>query len=176
MAVKSPQLKNLLLLFTDLSAFARMSEEIADPVELFRIMNAYFEFIGKIVDDHGGETIKCLGDSALIVFPEEKVDNGVEAAFQIKSEGDKWLANKGFRCKTVVKGNFGAVAYGSMGPVGKKITDVFGTTVNETFLLKSNGIAFTASAFRKMAPETRKLLKKHTPAIRYIAIEERHRD
>jgi len=66
-----------------------------------------------------------------------------------------------------------------IGPLGTrddKRRDVLGATVNTMFMLKTTGFAMTPEAFRKLAPETRKLFKKHTPPVVYIPTEQPHRD
>ena len=51
---------------------------------------------------------------------------------------------------------------------------MYGQTVMVAATIKSSGLALTAQAFRKLNKETRKLFKKHTPAISYIPVDERH--
>ena len=63
-----------------------------------------------------------------------------------------------------------------MGTRDERRSDLFGNTVNTAALTKSNGMAITPQVFRKLDKETRALLKKHTPAVTYIGVGERHRD
>jgi len=54
--------------FTDLRGFTRLSETV--PIEdVLTILNAWFEIVGEVVDAHGGEVLKFIGDAVLAIFP-----------------------------------------------------------------------------------------------------------
>lgn len=90
-----------------------------------------------------------------------------------QATGNTWLHDNGMSCSHYFKVHFGPVMAGPIGTRTDKRLDVFGETVNIAATLKAGGIAITPQVFRKLAPETRKLFKKHTPPITYIPVEER---
>ncbi|MFT5090487.1 MAG: class 3 adenylate cyclase [Planctomycetota bacterium] len=131
---------------------------------------------GIAIERAGGVIVKFIGDAALVVFSEESVDAGVVALLELREEGDAWLSERGLHSQHIVKAHFGPVTCGPIGTRDDKRFDVFGETVNIAATLHSNGLACTPQLFRKLAADTRKYFKKHTPPITYIPLQERHRD
>lgn len=164
----------LVVAFSDLTGFARFARNRPDR-EVFEIMSAYFELAGDIIERGGGRVVKPIGDSVLMTFPEGRADDAVNALLRLKEEGDRWLEQRGLPCRHVIKAHAGPVCCGPIGPRGDKRLDVYGRTVNTAALTRSNGFAVTPQVFRKLAPDTRKRLKKHTPPVTYIPVGERHR-
>lgn len=165
--------KGVLVAFFDLAGFARYARGRAGH-EVFDTMSAWFERAGDLVGAGGGKILKCMGDAALAVFPEESVAAGVEALLAVKEDGEKWFAARGVSVRVTVKCHFGPVTCGPVGPKGDKRPDVYGETVNTAAVLKSNGSAMTPAVFRKLPESARKRFKKHTPPVTYIPVEESH--
>lgn len=117
-----------------------------------------------------------MGDSALVVFPDNIVDEGVVFLKLMKEKVDQWIRTIGENGKLIVKVHFGTVICGFSGTEKNKRFDVFGENVNKTALLRSNGFSLSVELFRKLNSNTRKLFKKHTPPVTYISVEERHID
>ena len=172
-AIQTPQEMDLLVAFADLARFHRNATNM-EPRALFDFLDAYYEFVGDIVEGAGGTVVKFIGDAALIVFSD--ADAGLLALLRLKEEGDAWLRGQNSTCHHYIKAHFGPVTVGPVGTRSAKRFDVFGETVNTCAMLKANGVAITPQAFRSLAPETRKRFKKHTPPVTYIPVEEPHRD
>jgi len=171
---RAPQSANFLVAFFDLTGFSRFAQGRSDQ-EVFAVLSEYYELVGDIVEGAGGRVVKFMGDAGLIVFPEEKVEDGVLALRELQRRGDRWLIDRDSPCRHVIKIHFGEVVCGEVGTREEKRFDLFGRGVNTAALLKSNGFAMTSQTFRKLAPNTRKLFKKHTPPITYIPVEEPHK-
>ncbi len=120
--------------------------------------------------------MKFIGDAVLVIFPEDRVQEGVLALLRLKHDGDRWMADRDSPCRHVVKAHFGKVWCGAVGTRLKKEFDVFSETVNTAAILRSNGFAVTQQVFRKLDATTRKAFKRHTPPITYIPTEEPHWD
>ena len=166
---------DLLVAFFDLTNYFRQPRGQSNR-EISDLMSDYYEFLGDIVDGGGGTIVKFIGDAALTVFPENRVDDGVLTLRNIQNQGDKWMKDRGLNCRHIVKAHFGPVCTGPIGTRSDKRFDLFGETVGIAATLRSNGFAITSQVFRKLSPETRKQFKKHTPPISYIPVDERHRD
>jgi adenylate cyclase len=54
--------------FADLRGFTLLSERSAIP-EVLAHLNAWFGTIGEVVEAHGGEVLKFIGDAVLAIFP-----------------------------------------------------------------------------------------------------------
>jgi len=170
-----PEDRQLLVAFFDLTSFARFAQSRSSR-EVFDTLSDYYEFVGNLVEGSGGKVIKFIGDAGLVVYPEDKVNAGVLALKELKDRGDAWLEDRGTPCRNVVTIDFGPVVTGPIGTRSEKRLDVFGHTVNTAATLRSNGFAMTPQVFRKLAPDTRKRFKKHTPPVTYIPVEAAHRD
>lgn len=161
----------LLVAFVDLSRFMVQSQRISDAA-LASTLDAYYEEVGAAAQGAGGRLVKCFGDGALVVFPEEGIDRGVAALLRLKDSVDGLMAERGWECRLTVRAHVGPVVEGAFGGAGAKAYDVLGKTVNTAAALKGSGVTLSVAAFRRLAPETRRRFKKHTAAVTYIRAED----
>jgi class 3 adenylate cyclase len=161
---------HLLIAFADLTRYSAQSLCVTDA-QLADTMSAYYALVEEHVAARGGRVVKFIGDAALVVFPEEIADRGVDALLSLKSAADAFFEARGWPCRLIVKAHFGAVIAGDF--AGRY--DVLGKEVNAAAMLDSLGVALSVEAFRKLSPELRQRFKKHTPTITYIRIEDPHR-
>jgi class 3 adenylate cyclase len=166
---------NLLVAFTDMTGFAKTARQIS-PRELWEMMSDHYELVGDVADQAEGKVVKFIGDASLIVFPEEKANEGVLALKKLKEVTDGWFGERALPCRLRVSAHFGPVMCGPIGARADKRFDVSGVTVMTAARLKTHSFALTPQAFRRLTPEARKLFKKHTPPIRYIPLESRRED
>ena len=166
---------DLLVAFFDLTQFTRFSKSRSDR-DVVELLSDYYEFTGDVIEGSGGKVVSFMGDAGLVVFPEAEVNPGVRALKELKDVGDAWLEDRKAPCRHVIKAHFGPVCCAWVGTRTDKRFDVFSNTVNTAAVLKSSGFAITPQVFRKLAPDARKLFKKHTPPIAYIPVEESHKD
>ena len=164
----------LLVVFVDLTRFGAQSQRV-DDVELADALDAYYEQIGAAVQDAGGRLVKFVGDGAVIVFAEDRVDRGVEMLLALKEAVDRSMAQRGWECRLIAKAHFGTAVTGPFGLAGDKRHDVIGKTVNIAAMLDSTGVTLSVAAFRRLSPALRRRFKKHTPPITYIRLEDPRR-
>lgn len=164
----------LLIAFVDLTRFFVQSQRVTD-VELADTLDAFYETVAVPVEKAGGRVVKYLGDAALVVFPEDAVDRGVEALLQLKDVVDELMERRRWDCRLTVKAHFGTVVAGPFGAAGAKRFDVIGKAVNTTATLEGVGLTLSVPAFRKLGPELRRRFRKHTPPITYIRHEDPRR-
>jgi adenylate cyclase len=165
---------SLLLAFVDLTRFASQSQRV-DDAELADTIDAYYEHVGASVEEAGGRVVKFVGDGALIVFEEDRVDRGVEMLLGLKESTDRLMAQRGWECRLVAKAHFGTAIAGRFGVAGDKRHDVIGKAVNTTVALDGSGVTLSVAAFRKLNPALRQRFKKHTPPVSYIRTEDPRR-
>jgi len=165
--------RNLLVALFDLSSFGRFTRSHTSS-DTWNFLSSYFEFVGDIINTGGGTVVKFMGDAGLVVFPEENIDRGVLALRELKTSGDRWLAERDSPCRNAIKAHFGPVTCGPIGTREEKHFDVIGDTVNIMVMLDTRSSAITPQVFRKLKPATRKHFKKHTPPIQYIPVEDDH--
>jgi adenylate cyclase len=165
--------QTVLVAFTDLTGYMRVVSSGRTPRELLDLMNGYFEVVGDLVEPAGGTVLKCLGDAALIVFPIERADAGVQALLRLKAEGDRWLGQQGLASTQQIKVHAGPVARAPVGTRTAKRDDVYGNAVNIAARLPGDGLTLSPEAFRQLRPETRRQFKRHTAQVVYIRNEDR---
>ena len=164
----------LLIAFVDLTRFFVQSQRVTDA-DLADTLDDFYECVTARVEKSGGRVVKFLGDAALIVFPEDAVDRGVEALLDVKEAVDDLMEGRRWDCRLAVKAHFGTAVAGPFGGAGAKRYDVIGKAVNTTATLEGSGVTLSVSAFRKLGPELRRRFRKHTPAVTYIRHEDPRR-
>lgn len=164
----------LLVVFTSFTRFTAQVDRLEDA-EVARVMAEYYALAGSAIRAAGGRVVKFIGDAMLAVFPADQVDAGARALLDLKDASDRFMADRGWDCRLVVKAHFGPVAAGHFGADDDRRYDILGKTVNITVRLDSQGVALSAEAFRRLGPDMRRRFKKHTPPITYIRVEDKHR-
>src|SRR4030095_1633550 len=112
---------------------------------------------------------------ALVVFPEDAVDRGVEALLDVKVAVDDLMESRRWDCRLTVKVHFGTAVAGAFGGAGAKRYDVIGKAVNTTATLAGSGVTLSVSAFRKLGPEMRRRFRTHAAPPRCTDTPVRHR-
>lgn len=171
----TPRRENRLVAFLDLTQFARAVRPMS-PEAVFEFLQGYYAVVSIPVKTSGGNVIKCIGDSMLITWPDTAADAGVKMLLEVRRSVANYMKKAEKPCQLDVKAHFGPVAVGVLGGLGNEIEDVIGDTVNQAALIRSAGFAISPEAFAKTRPDTRKLLKKHTPAVTYVPADSTARD
>ena len=160
---------------SDLTGYAKLAAK-KNENEIFQLLSDYYELVGDVIAPARGKVIKYMGDAALLLFEEDAIDGAVRTMLDLQSQGDRLLAEYGTTCRQHIRIHFGPMCIGLLGTRDDKRLDVIGSTVNAMFLLKTSGFSMTPEVFRKLAPDTRKHFKKHTPPVIYIPTDQPHRD
>jgi class 3 adenylate cyclase len=161
---------SLLIAFADITHYTSIARRLEERA-LADFADAFYERVEAKVDATGGVVVKFIGDAALIVYPENRADEGVRALLELKHEIDHWLTGQHLEARLLIKVGFGSVIAGPFGGRDKKRFDVIGQEVNAAASLETRSFALSVSAFRKLEPETRKRFKKHTPPVTYIPVD-----
>jgi len=169
----APGQGELLVTFFDLTRYMHHCRETPDRVVLEQ-MAGFFSLTGAIIEKGGGLLVKAIGDAGLATFPGDETDKGVRTLLGVRDQGEVWLSKHDIQSRVIFKPHVGPVAYGPVGAPGRERFDIYGKTINTAALLESKGFAMTPQVFRRLEPATRKLFKKHTPPITYIAAGDRH--
>lgn len=143
---------------------------------VFDILAGYFDLTGGLINDAGGRFVKAIGDAGLTAFRAEDADLGVRTHLDVQKQGDAWLKDNGYPGRARIRLNLGPLTCGPLGAPGQAPFDIIGPTVNIATRVGTEGFAMTPAVFRALAPETRKLFKKHTPPVTYIGLANKHRD
>jgi adenylate cyclase len=126
--------------FTDLRGFTRLSEHSAIP-DVLADLNSWFGIIGEVVEAHGGEVLKFIGDSVLAIFPISSEQNSMSACqsalaaaqeFRLRTDAGNELRRSLGRVPLMhsLSLHFGEVAYGNVGAPHRLDFTVIGPAVN----------------------------------------------
>ena len=169
-SITRPQKADLLICFCDVEGFTAISRAKPDPLELFELLDGFARGMRGAVEGSAGRVVKLIGDSALIVFPADAADAGMQILLDLKRRLERYLARQGAKARVLFQVHVGEVA---VGPFGGGGLDVMGDQVNVTARLgrgeHRGAFVISPQAFRRLRPATRKLFHKHTPPIVYVA-------
>ncbi len=145
------------ILFADLVGFTQLSSQIP-PAELVRVLNEIFSTFDRLVEKHGLEKIKTIGDSymASAGLPIPRPDHAeavAEMALDILEEMPRFSRVNGNPLSMRIGINTGPVVAGVIG-TKKFIYDLWGDTVNTASRMESSGVAsciqVTEAAYRHL--------------------------
>lgn len=163
-----------LVFFTDLRRFGRITRSMK-PEEQARILSEVAAITDRRVSSAGGTLIKYVSDSALGFFPENAVDQGMEALLQLKTEVESSVMLGSDPARIRIAAHFGPFYVTSYPPFDDQ-PDVLGEAVNIAVTLGEGGqskhdgrVILSAQAFRSLAKETRRHFHKYTEPIVYLA-------
>jgi len=132
------QLREVTVMFTDIVAFTRFSEEHR-PQEVVVALNGYFWWISRIVAQHGGEINKYTGDGVLAVFPDAR--RALIAGNEILTRLTEWNAQRlvvgHIALQTRIGINTGKAVIGTVGGPDRQDRTVLGDAVNTAARLQS---------------------------------------
>ncbi|HYK88307.1 MAG TPA: adenylate/guanylate cyclase domain-containing protein [Acidobacteriota bacterium] len=132
------------ILFADLVGFTSLSSRI-QPAELVRVLNEIFSTFDRLVEKHGLEKIKTIGDSYMVGagLPIPRADHAeaiAEMALDILEEMSRFSKINGSQLSMRMGINTGPVVAGVIG-TKKFIYDLWGDTVNTASRMESSGVA-----------------------------------
>lgn len=136
-SAEAKQYNHVSVLFTDFVNFTGLSEQMT-PKELVLEIHRNFTAFDAIIEKHGLEKIKTIGDAYMAVcgLPNEVNDHAqrvVKAAFEIRD----YMAQSGSTFKIRMGIHTGAVVAGIVG-VKKYAYDIWGDTVNTAARMEQN--------------------------------------
>jgi class 3 adenylate cyclase len=123
------------VLFADLVGFTSFSEG-RDPREVSSMLNAYFEVaVPAIVEEHGGEVDKLIGDAVMATFKElpgaaDHAERAARAALMIRERTLALAAENPDWPRFRIGVNTGEVMVGVVGAGGGRSYTVIGDAVN----------------------------------------------
>ncbi|MEX3008305.1 adenylate/guanylate cyclase domain-containing protein [Hoeflea sp. TYP-13] len=121
---------NLALMFTDITGFTKMSEDMA-PGEVAQLLNDHFAIVNKCIEAEGGTIDKYIGDAAMAFWgaPDAQADTAARAcraALAIQRTTEE--SGPDIRIKISI--HSGPLIVGNIGAPGRINYTVVGDTVN----------------------------------------------
>lgn len=137
----SAELIEAAIWFADLRGFTLLSEQSPIP-EVLALLNAWFGTIGEVVEAHGGEILKFMGDSVLAIFPTSADQDRATACRKAMAAAQEFFRrNDAENDRRISSGlppvthglalHVGEVAYGNVGASRRLDFTVIGPAVNQ---------------------------------------------
>ena len=124
--------RDVTMLFSDIRGYTAFSETVM-PEEVIEVLNRYFEFQSEIVERHGGDIDKFVGDELMAMFVgEDKEDRAVRCGVEIRNSLAEHFGGKdgGHELAVGIGIASGHVVLGAMGARQRMDYTVLGSTVN----------------------------------------------
>lgn len=127
--LRSPEERNLAILFTDLRGFTAMSEDM-EPVALFELVSKMLGHQVNLIHEFGGYVDKFGGDGVMAIFEPDKVVESCLCALRIMEsshlvipEASKglWQSGIGIHTGPVVIGNIGTLDHLDYSAIGRTV-------------------------------------------------------
>jgi class 3 adenylate cyclase len=129
-----PRHAGVVVLYSDLRGFTKMTAQIADPNDVAATLTAYFDDMVEIIHRHGGWVDKYVGDAIMAVWnfpglPEVSADSALRAAMQMVRASPRHTLGC-VPLRTGIGINRGVVFMGNVGSERKRQFTVIGDAVN----------------------------------------------
>ncbi|MCK5197778.1 MAG: adenylate/guanylate cyclase domain-containing protein [Spirochaetales bacterium] len=142
---------NLIVTFTDIHHFLVVVKVLKEKQSDF--LQEFYEILGEIVVDHGGELIKYLGDGFLCVFPEDLESEAVASALEMRKAFSKIVNNWKLPSDTELEVGIagGEIYEGVFGHSSLRQRDIFGDVVNQSAIIGHyRGVAITEWVYERV--------------------------
>ena len=139
-----------------------------DDTRIADALDAFYLVTDEIVRGSGGRIVKYIGDGALAVWPPDRADDALQAMIDLRVRSLEAMEPFGIRGELVCRMHHGEVIAGEFGP--GRTYDVIGNDVFVAFTLPARTLTVSSEAFRRLGPDSRAVLKKHTEPVVYIPV------
>ncbi len=143
------EIKNRVILFTDIHDFSIVVNALGK--DQYGFLQEFYEKLGDVIVEHGGEIIKYLGDAILCIF--DSAGQAVKSALKMRQAYSDIVAGRNLSGDTELEIGIsaGEVGIGIFGHRSLMQKDVFGAAVNQAAMIGHHrGIAVTESVYDKI--------------------------
>ncbi len=131
------------IMFCDLRNSTGLEEQLGRRA-FIGLLNDFFETTSTVIDAHGGEVLKFIGDAVLAVFPagenaERAKQHALDSAREIVTRLQEMDHGTGPRCECAIGIAFGEVTYGNVGSRERLDFTVIGQAANIAARLSDYG-------------------------------------
>ena len=147
----SATVENRVVLFTDIHDYSIVVSALGPDSVGF--LQEFYEELGDIIVEHGGEIIKYLGDAILCIFSAESENQAVACALKLREAYSNIVRRRNISGDTELEIGIsaGEVSIGIFGHRSLMQKDVFGEVVNRAATIGHHrGIAITESVYNKI--------------------------
>lgn len=130
---------NAVIWYFDLQGFTKLSETISGP-SIISMLNDYFGEVVSVVEEHGGNVLKFMGDGLLAIFEYNQKSDAVDLAINAAKKLQETIHSLNFQRQAdelptttySLALHGGDVLYGNIGGANRLDFTVIGSAVNTT--------------------------------------------
>ncbi len=130
----SPLEQEVLIAVADISHFLNIVKTKSN-LEVFYFLQTFYKKVELCLEESSGRALKYIGDSVFMVFPPNNINLSLKLLKKMKSNLDNWLLGENFQSTCQIKVHIGRAAVGMVGENDTESIDIFGSVVNELFML-----------------------------------------
>ncbi len=142
-ALGDPEVREVSVLFADISGFTRLSEKMS-PSAVAVLLNGYLSRMTDVIFKYEGTLDKYMGDGIMAVFGapldmDDHAERSIRTALEMQEQLAEWNAERpeGPELRIRIGINSGKAVAGEIGSVNKMEYTVLGDTVNTASRLES---------------------------------------
>ncbi|RCK51297.1 guanylate cyclase [Thalassospira profundimaris] len=143
--VLPPQQRDATVLFVDIVGFTTLCEQL-DPARIVAMLNAYFDTVTDIIEQHGGIITQFQGDAVLAVYNAfDDLNHHADAALDTAIDIQKAVQSRQFDGQTISCRcgiNTGRMIAGNVGATDRLSFTVHGDAVNSASRLEAENKHF----------------------------------
>jgi len=125
----------------------------------------------RIIGPSRGTIVKYIGDTSILLFPPDAVDEGVRSLMLLQDEMARKMDEVGCRSRLAVGAHFTSVFGVQLPPMPQP--EVLGVAIKMVYRLEQlhgDKLVITPEVFDRLAPETQKMFHSSEPPEVYIAV------
>jgi class 3 adenylate cyclase len=168
---KDGDIINALICFSDITNFAKSAKSMPMS-DMAKFLKEAASNTTRYIEMASGRIVKHIGDSALIILPEESIDYTIKVLIQMKTELDHLLSSYNPLMKITLSLSYGELIFVQLDPF--PMLDVFGDVVNKAAMLNNmpqhKGMFVVSEKIIELVKEeTKALFREVRPAAVYLA-------
>ncbi len=156
-----------LIVLIDLAGFTKTFQTHSDE-EIAAWLQHFYSACDEVLTAKGGTVIKFIGDACLAVFAREQAPDAVAAVLALQGRVSELAARHGMPMSLGANLHISTVVEGEFGGPSKRMRDILGRGVNQTFLLgRGPGVRVSEPVYRALPSDARSPWRKHKPPAIY---------
>jgi class 3 adenylate cyclase len=163
-----------LVCFTDIAGFARRAETLSLE-SIAGLLKRVGSIISRCMRSTAGQVVKYIGDSSLLVFPEDDTERSVRELLTMKREIEEYFSSDHPQLAITFSAHVGEIIAVRLEPI--EAMDVLGNTVSTASILgrraRAGDFVISHAVYEKLGEDTRAEFLRHEPLPVYVAGSER---
>ena len=160
------KLTTLIAVHIDICRATSIFREINDGIKTVLFLDGFYSLCHEHLEPSGGDVIKYMGDSCLVVFPEHEVTSAIEAVSRLRAAFPDYCLSRAVKPTDLRAGiHVDECIIGEFGKNDQR--DVLGRGASLAIQMAEPGITLSEQVYRKLPSGDRGPFKKQGGKVRY---------